>query len=363
MAGEIGVIPGAVRHAIDRNGLVVALFFEKGHDPNGKTTILPRGAILDRAGRKISSVVLKRDNTPVARCAPGLASPKMGQKFPGHPYGDRCGFRINFDMAQHGARTYSLVVDIEHLGEVEIARPSIYFRRGTLDVGKEKLAHPDIIEEEFWEILPRVWPFAFQETPRLYSLYSALAYVFRSRVPGDFIECGVFMGGCIMLMAEMCKRHDHAGSRRVFALDTFNGFVRVDTKLDVDVRSGKPLGNKVFREFYSKSSDNMRSVGFIGLNIVRGDVLETIPTLDVEKIAVLRLDTDTYDTTKFELEQLHDRVSTGGVVIIDDYGYTHGCRKAVDDFCTDKSIFPQRVDWECRTWVKVGADSRDHAES
>jgi O-methyltransferase len=48
-------------------------------------------------------------------------------------------------------------------------------------------------------------------------------------------------------------------------------------------------------------------------------------------------------------------VSLGGVVIIDDYGYTSGCRKAVDDFCSDKHIFPQRIDWESRTWVKTEA--------
>lgn len=80
------------------------------------------------------------------------------------------------------------------------------------------------------------------------------------------------------------------------------------------------------------------SVGFPQLNLVKGDVLETIPTLDIDRISLLRLDTDTYETTKFELEHLHDRVSLGGGVIVDDYGHTLSCKKAVDDFIRDKPI-------------------------
>ena len=97
----------------------------------------------------------------------------------------------------------------------------------------------------------------------------------------------------------------------------------------------------------------MRSVDFPRLNIVRGDVMTTIPTVNVDKIALLRLDTDTYETTKFELEQFYDRVSIGGVVIIDDYGFTIGCREAVEEFRAGRGIFPQRLnDWG-RAWVKV----------
>ena len=91
----------------------------------------------------------------------------------------------------------------------------------------------------------------------------------------------------------------------------------------------------------------------IELDIVKGDIKETIPQLPVEKIAILRLDTDTYDTTKTELELLYDRVSVGGVVIIDDYGFTVGCKKAVDDFIRGKKLFPIRVDRWCRAFTKV----------
>ena len=355
MPSKVGVNPGVMHDAVELNGLIVRPFFDKDVNAGGGQRIRPRGAILDGAGRRVLSVVLKLNGAEVARCTPQLPSPKMRSDFPDHPHSSGCGFLIDFNLAQNGIRTYSLVADIEDVGECEVARPSIYVVRGQLDLEEERLDHPDILEEEFWELIPTVWPFAFQDTPRLYNLYSALAYVFRTGIPGDFIECGVFMGGCVMMMAEMCKRHDRTAARRVFALDTFSGFVRVDATLDVDVRTGEKLSNKVFTDFFDKSSENMKTIDFDRLHIVQGDVLETIPKLDIEKIAVLRLDTDTYDTTKFELENLHDRVTIGGVVIIDDYGYTPGCRKAVDDFCHDKNIFPQRIDWEYRSWVKAGA--------
>lgn len=97
----------------------------------------------------------------------------------------------------------------------------------------------------------------------------------------------------------------------------------------------------------------MRSVGFERLEIVRGDVLETIPTLDTKAISLLRLDTDTYDTTTFELERLYDYVVPGGVVIVDDYGYTIGCKKAVDDFVAGRPIMLQRINRNVRSWVKA----------
>ncbi len=82
-------------------------------------------------------------------------------------------------------------------------------------------------------------------------------------------------------------------------------------------------------------------------------MLDTIPHLETKEIALLRLDTDTYDTTKFELEQLYDRVAVGGVIIVDNYGYTVGCKKAVDDFIVGRSIMLQRINSNVRSWVKT----------
>ena len=198
-----------------------------------------------------------------------------------------------------------------------------------------------------------VWDYTMCGVLPLYNLYSSLKYIFDNEIEGDIIECGVLLGGCTMLIEKMCKEHDFSKTRRVFALDTFAGFVRRTDGLDVDLVTGDAVCRTDRNiNYVNASTHNMKSIGFDRLNVVKGDVLDTIPTLDVQQIAILRLDTDTYDTTKFELEVLYDRVVPGGVVIIDDYGFTLGCKKAVDDFGAGRRIFPQRIDRFCRTWVK-----------
>ncbi len=156
-----------------------------------------------------------------------------------------------------------------------------------------------------------------------------------------------------MMMEHVLMMGDSQPNRRIFALDTFTGFVRRTDGLDVDIETGLDACFPENDDYTVGSIDNMKSVGFNNLVIVKGDVLETIPTLDTKRIALLRLDTDTYDTTKFELEQLYDRVAHGGVIIVDDYGYTIGCKKAVDDFVQDRNICLQRINRNVRSWVKT----------
>lgn len=223
-----------------------------------------------------------------------------------------------------------------------------------LDLNLQREHHPDILDEDFWSLVPLVYDYTELPTAVLHSLYSATRYVIDAGLNGDIIECGVHMGGSVMMAGHVLMKYDSCPDRRLFALDTFTGFVRRHEELDVDAVTGAPV---CFPEdhvdYTGHSIENMQSVGFKRLDIVKGDVLNTIPTLDTKQIALLRLDTDTYDTTKFELEELYDRVVPGGVVIVDDYGYTVGCRKAVDDFVASKPILLHRVNPNVRTWVKA----------
>lgn len=225
--------------------------------------------------------------------------------------------------------------------------------RPPLDLEVEKANHFDITDDQFWSVVPQVYDFTELSIGALFNLYSAVRYIVEAGIPGDLVECGVHMGGSIMLI-EHVLLHDTA-PRRLFALDTFTGFVRRSEELDLDLRTGAaacPLEESGL-DYTSASTANMESVGYEGLCVVKGDVLETIPTLDVEQLALLRLDTDTYDTTKFELEQLYDRVVPGGVVIVDDYGYTVGCKKAVDEFLVGRQVLLQRINPNVRSWVKA----------
>jgi O-methyltransferase len=223
------------------------------------------------------------------------------------------------------------------------------------DLDREKALHKDITDEVFWSIVPRVWDYSELPTEILFNLYSAARYIAEANIAGDFVECGVHLGGSIMMMEHALLLGDNQPGRRIFALDTFYGFVRRTEGLDVDIETGAAtcIPSEIVDDYTEASSTNMRSVGFDKLHIVKGDVFETIPTLDTKSISLLRLDTDTYDTTKFELERLYDYVVPGGVVIIEDYGYPFGCKKAVDDFVASRPILLQRINRNVRAWVKA----------
>jgi O-methyltransferase len=230
-------------------------------------------------------------------------------------------------------------------------------QRGThkppLDLKAQKEEHSDIIDDDFWSITPLVYEYTELPTTVLHNLYCAARYIVSAGIPGDFVECGVFMGGSVMMMEHVLLRHDRSKDRRIFALDTFSGFVRRSEELDIDIITGLPACLPDPFDSSAGAIENMTSVGFSRLCVVKGDVLDTIPSLDAKQISLLRLDTDTYDTTKFELDQLYDRVVPGGVVIVDDYGYTFGCKKAVDDFVSSRAILLQRINHNCRAWVKA----------
>ena len=338
--------------AVKSNNLEVSFFFTTQKGSTGADEIFPRGAILSKNGAKITAIKLIKNSAELARADVNLPSPVIAAAFPRNPHSANSGFLIRYDIAK-SLGTYALVVSIEGQPDVIIARPVTRAGRGPFDVHREQRAHPDIFEEDFWTLAAGVWPHTMLEVAVLYNAYSSARYVMESGIPGDLIECGVFHGGVIMMLEEMCLRYDKSNSRRVFAMDTFDGFPSVDSDRDIVIRTGKAMSGTRWVDFFEHASANMRSVNFPRLNIVRGDVMKTIPTVDVEKIALLRLDTDTYETTKFELEQFYDRVSIGGVVIIDDYGFTIGCREAVEEFRVGRGIYPQRInDWS-RAWVKV----------
>jgi O-methyltransferase len=207
----------------------------------------------------------------------------------------------------------------------------------------------------FWDIVHSVYDYTELSIAALFNLFTAVEYVIKSDIKGDIVECGVHLGGSIMAIEIALMKLASNPQQKVYALDTFGGFLRRSDKLDINLKTGAPacLIESDSTDYTSGSTDNMKSVGYEGLIIVKGDVLETIPQLNVNKIAILRLDTDTYDTTKFELENLYHYVSPGGVIIIDDYGYTRGCKKAVDDFISGKQIFLNRINANVRSWIKT----------
>jgi len=90
------------------------------------------------------------------------------------------------------------------------------------------------------------------------------------------------------------------------------------------------------------------------LRFVRGKVEDTIPAHVPDRLALLRLDTDWYESTRHELEHLYPRLAQGGVLIVDDYGHYKGQRKAVDEFFAGIPQLLHRIDYSCRAVIKTG---------
>ncbi len=96
------------------------------------------------------------------------------------------------------------------------------------------------------------------------------------------------------------------------------------------------------------------------IHLVQGLVEETIPEAAPERIALLRLDTDWYESTRHEMEHLYPRLSESGVLIIDDYGHYEGAKRAVDEYLDeeDEALLLQRIDYTGRLAIKPPAGAR-----
>lgn len=208
---------------------------------------------------------------------------------------------------------------------------------------------------------------------RLATTYQIAAYCDDAGIAGSFVECGVWKGGVSGLMAIANLRHG-GQPRQIHLFDSFVDMCEPDESVDgaraieearrmADTTS--PLtGSLVAMEgFYSQ----MGGPGTVGecqalfseigypaehVSIHEGWFQDTMPSIvpDIGPVAILRLDSDYYASTRYCLGQLFDLVVPGGFVIIDDYGCYEGCRKAVDEFLAHRSVsyFLHHADSECR---------------
>ena len=219
-----------------------------------------------------------------------------------------------------------------------------------------RLLYPDF-DEPTLAILGQVLPYTMTSPPRIAAVCSAVRYVEVNNIPGAFVECGVWKGGSSMAAALTFK-----SPRPLFLYDTFEGMTS-PTDHDRLATSGKLAAHMFPKSHNGRSSwcysplnevkRNMDSTGYPAEQVtyVRGKVEDTIPDTKPDRIAILRLDTDWYESTRHELVHLYPRVSPGGVLIIDDYGYWTGSRKAVDEYFGG-SVFLNRIDDTGRIAIK-----------
>lgn len=213
-------------------------------------------------------------------------------------------------------------------------------------------------EEKFIKIYNLCKQFTMTSKARMRALFGAVEHIVRLDIPGDFVECGVWKGGSSMLVAFTLIELNET-NRKIYLYDTFKGMSK---PTDDDYRVGDrfALAKNQWKKEWCFSplfevKKNMLSTGYPQENLIfiKGKVEKTIPIIIPEKIAALRLDTDWYESTKHELINLFPRVSKNGVIIIDDYGYWAGSRKAVDEYFTNQSIFMKMIDDSGRMGIKL----------
>jgi O-methyltransferase len=236
--------------------------------------------------------------------------------------------------------------------------------------GEPASASDAFTDVEPWvaEIIAKVRPFTMTSSERISALCHAIRYVARSNIPGDIVECGVWRGGSMMAAAMTLLSEQK--TRILHLYDTFEG-MPPPSPIDRAIKmSGKPASEIL--EQTDKSSSvfwayatlgevqvNLESTGYPRdlVHFIKGRVEQTLPQTAPGKISVLRLDTDWYESTKWELIHLYPRLAVGGVLIIDDYGFWEGAQKATDEYIRERQlpILLQRIDSEGRIAVKVEA--------
>ena len=200
---------------------------------------------------------------------------------------------------------------------------------------------------------------------RIYNLLQALRHLKHKKIHGDYVECGVWKGGNILLLKKFLETEDE-NHRNIYAYDTFEGMTSPDEN-DFEIGNNN-FASKLLEKDKSKKTNvwgicSLEEVkkniskhvkNLNNINFIKGPVENTLNERKniPEKISLLRLDTDWYQSTKKELEVLYQKVASGGVIIIDDYGHWGGSKKAVDEFFSNKFVWMHYVDYACRLIIK-----------
>lgn len=233
------------------------------------------------------------------------------------------------------------------------------------NVGYELVRRDTSFSPQDLQIFSRVSDFTMSSPERVTGLLNAVAYVMTNRIEGNFVECGVWRGGS--MMAAALKLLEMRDTSRVLCLfDTFEGMTaptekdKVFTGEAADVilaKTARKEGPGVWAIASQKDvQQNLNSTGYPPdrIHLVKGKVEDTIPAQAPEKIALLRLDTDWYESTKHELIHLYPRLVPNGVLIIDDYGHWQGAKEAVDEYFAAQKFKPllNRLDYTGRLIIK-----------
>jgi len=214
---------------------------------------------------------------------------------------------------------------------------------------------------------------------RLDNVQELVTDVLASGTPGDLIETGVWRGGSTIFMRGILKAHG-VTDRLVWVADSFEGFPTTEEQgasarsfsspemgavrgyFEGQREASPPaLAASLDRMMEGASLDDVRDrfdrYGLLDeqVRFLPGWFRDTLPAAPIERLALLRLDGDLYDSTYDALDALYPRLSVGGYVIVDDYGWVEECRNAVQDYLAAHGIevAPRPIDDDAVFWQKA----------
>lgn len=207
---------------------------------------------------------------------------------------------------------------------------------------------PPDLDHESREIIEAVRPYTMTSPEQIFNLISAVRYVHDFELPGAIVECGVWRGGSMMAAAwALLRRGDYTRDLHLF--DTFDGMTAPEDR-DFNIATGEAAAARLMRPSpvpalretltgtlratLTEVKQALATVPYppSRVHYIEGPVEQTLPSYAPRQISVLRLDTDWYSSTKWELDHLYPRLVNGGVLIIDDYGVWNGSKQATDEF-------------------------------
>ena len=192
---------------------------------------------------------------------------------------------------------------------------------------------------------------------RMENIRCCVETVLQDGIPGDLVETGVWRGGATIFMRGILKAHGIT-DRRVWVADSFEGLPEPDPYRYPDDAGDRHFVHDELGVGVEQVKHNFRRYGLLDDQVMflAGWFKDTLPTAPIDRIAVLRLDGDMYESTIQAIEALYPKLSTGGFCVVDDYGDIAGCRQAIHDYRQSQGITEQIVDIDGRGvfWRRSG---------
>lgn len=228
-----------------------------------------------------------------------------------------------------------------YLQLVQDALTGIIYEDTSIVVGStESAIYDPVVREHGWD-----WPskaFTMVGVKRLLNFRNLIENVIGLQVPGDIVETGVWRGGACILARAVLKTYC-VYDRKIVLCDSFAGLPEPDPDhYPADAASCFHEYNELAVSI-EQVKQNFRRFSLLDDQVVfiKGLFKDTIPLLDLERIAVLRLDGDMYESTIIPLRYLYDLIPVGGWVIVDDYEVVPACKEAIHAFFAERSLSPE----------------------